>query len=120
MMPEVDSASEGRLVATAKNAKKSNGSDGAWNLSDPYMEVIAVDNKRNRNRKVTRTIIIQGNLNPVWKWSLDEAHRQISWFMSMIMILLVAQMMNYLVILNFFKVGFNGGCTVFCYGDGLA
>ena len=47
--------------------------DDVWNMSDPYLEITAVDNDGNSVTKTTS--IINGNLNPVWdehEWVVFE------------------------------------------------
>lgn len=59
LMPNVDGAPEGHLKVTAKSAHDLCDADGARNKSDPYMEIIAVDDKWNTVRKTTS--IVKGN-----------------------------------------------------------
>ena len=54
----------GTLAIYAQYGKNLPDTDGLWNLSDPYLEITAVDRNGNSETKTTRNI--GGNLNPVW------------------------------------------------------
>ena len=61
----------GTLTIHARYGKNLPDTDGLWNKSDPYLEIIAFDRDGNSVRKTTNNI--GGNLNPVWdEWVVFE------------------------------------------------
>lgn len=70
MTPNTESASEGSLVVTAKYAENLVDRDNVWaRLSDPYMEVVAVNDRGDTLRRITRTV--SNNHNPIWNQVMD-------------------------------------------------
>lgn len=62
-------AQRGNLEVEARTAYDLQDRDGLSNKSDPYMEVIAIDDGGNSVRKTSSTI--QGNYNPLWFEKMD-------------------------------------------------
>ena len=69
MTPNVDGARVGDLKVTVKTGHNLQDRDGWRNKSDPYVELIAVDDSGKRDREITSTV--QGNLNPTWNQQIN-------------------------------------------------
>ena len=58
----------GILTVKVRYGRNLKDTDGWWNLSDPYVEIIAVDYLGSNHRKTTN--VIGGTLNPTWNKTL--------------------------------------------------
>ena len=73
-MATAHSSNSGRLQFYARYGDGLQDRDGAWNDSDPYVEVVAYDHNGHSVRHTTS--YRQGDSSPVWHQNLDFGTRQ--------------------------------------------